>query len=594
MGIVGFLVLKSIFYLGINYMEEIIENVTIDSLLSEVQVRSCLNYFEIFARESKITPDTELKNKFELLRDITSLQFNFDEYSVFDPLFHFKGVGVNSGLAQTSPTLEDINEDKIQLLSIILNETNDPELKARIADILQHKSKRDRVKYAETAVGAYINSINYSALRNHECLDRYKRLAQLAKKYKKGNTLVTEKIIQFFIEKIECAVEQNLHYNALELLEIFVKNDLIPNELKNSYTDLCYKIINTLEEKNHWRAAEVGYEIAIQFFSSNEQKNVNHLKLAVVCEKISQMEPSVRKLDYMRKAIENYRISGSISNKEKIELLESQLPELTSQVWAGNMHQYQVTTDITSLMNSVQSSLSNTTLRDKLAALASIDNFLSRTEAISLVRSSLENTITGTAIAHIYDSNFNLQHCSRNHTDDTTIQELFLLKSGRHGLRAGLVDFVRKKIMDEHNPDFSDIQHIYINSAWVPSCHITQISRGIIAGFNGHWMTCALFLLPIFETMLGAFLNSKGISNIKCNSNHTQENKSLDELLKDDAVIKILGEKVIFELNFLLIDRAGYMLRHSGMHGKIKDDEFSTNSVKIFWWTIIKLLMEYK
>ena len=569
-------------------MEEIIEHPAIfDSLLSEVKIRSCINYFEIFANQSKITDDSELKNKLELLRDVTSLQFNFDEYSVFDPLFHFKGAG-------TSPTLEDINDDKIQLLTTILDEVNDSELKARIADILQHKSKRDRIKFAEIAVDSYLNSINNLKLRNHERLDRYKRLAHLARKYKKGSDILATKIVQSFIETIENHVKQSLHYNALELLDIFAKNDLIPKAQKNKYADVCYEIINTFEGKNHWRAAEIGYEIAIQFFSDDKQKNLNHSKLAVVCEKISEMEPSIRKLDYIRKAIENYRISGSISNKDKIELLESQLPELTKQVWAGNMHQYQIKTDITDLMNYVQTSLSNTTLRDKLVALTSADNFLSRSEAISFAKSSLENTITNTAVAQVYDSGFNLQHGSHNHTDDATIQELFLLKASRHGLRAGLIDFVTEKIMDEHNPDFSDIQHIYRNSPWVPSCHIIQISRGIFSGFNGHWMTCSLFLLPIFETMLGAYLGSKGISNIKCNSNHTQENKSLDELLSDDAVIKILGEKVIFELDFLLIDRAGYMLRHSGTHGKIRDDEFSSNAVKIFWWVVIKLLIEFK
>jgi hypothetical protein len=569
-------------------MEETVENtVTFDSLLSEVKVRSCLNYFEVFANEAKITTDAELKNKLELLRDVTSLQFNFDEYSVFDPLFHFKGVA-------TSPTLEGINDDKIQLLAIILDEVNDPELKARIADILQHKSKRDRIKYAEIAVDAYLNSINAPELRNHERLDRYKRLAQLAKKYKKGSDTLAAKIVQSFIESIENHVKNDRHYNALELLDIFAKNNLIPKEQKKKYADLCYEIINTLEEKNHWRAAEIGYEIAIQFFSDDKQKNINHSKLAAVCEKIAEIEPSVRKLDYMRKAIENYRIGGSTANKEKIEAIESQLPELTDQIWAGNMHRYQVTTDITDLMNPLQASLANTTLRDKLVALTSVDNFLSRAEAISFSKSVLQGTITNTARAEVYDSNFSLQHSSRNHEDDATIQELFFLKTGRHGLRAGLVEFVRGKIMDEHNPDFSDIQHIYTNSPWVPSCHITQISRGIFAGFNGHWMTCALFLLPIFETMLGSYLNAKGVSNIKCNSDHTQENKSLSELFTNDAVIKILGEKVIFELDFLLIDRAGYMLRHSGTHGKIKDDEFSTNSVKIFWWVIIKLLIEFK
>mgnify|MGYP002790626119 CR=1 FL=1 len=102
------------------------------------------------------------------------------------------------------------------------------------------------------------------------------------------------------------------------------------------------------------------------------------------------------------------------------------------------------------------------------------------------------------------------------------------------------------------------------------------------------------FLLPIIEVMLGAYLASKGLSTIKCNIDSSQENKPLSELLSDPSVINILGEAVTFELNFLLVDRVGYKLRHSSSHGALTDTEFHNDGVKIIWWVLIKLLCEFK
>lgn len=258
------------------------------------------------------------------------------------------------------------------------------------------------------------------------------------------------------------------------------------------------------------------------------------------------------------------------------------------------MKQYQVNADITDGIKSLENCLLHTSLKDKLIKLSSIDNFLDKNTVISYVQGCLEGGFLKSGIAEIYDSNLNLQHTSINDDADNFIQEFFILKASRYSMRSAFIQVIRMIIMDENNPTLLDLKFLFSSSPWVPIEHELQISRGVYAGFNGDWMTCGLFLLPIIEVMLGAYLMSKGLSTVKCNIDHTQENRSLFELLSDQDVIKILGEQISFELNFLLINPIGYKLRHSGAHGEISDKEFYGDGIKIMWWIIFKLLFEVK
>lgn len=561
---------------------------TIDSYLSVASVRSCTKYWEIFSAKAKQEDDAAHKYKLELLRDVTSFCFNFDEFSGnFRPLFNFYHVG-------TSPIMEDLDDNKIEQLVELMNETDDFELKARIADVLQFRAKKNRLKYAEIAVDSYLSCVTENDYMRHEYLDRVKRMSQLAIKFVKGAKHITDRVVEFFDKVITDEVGQKNYYSAIEMLHIFAQYDLIEPTKNGQYAILCHELVVKLEEGEMWRAAEIGYEVAIEYFSTETQKKLLLADFAGLCVKLSKIEASIQKLNYLRKAITLYRKAGSITNKDVIESLELQLPELTRLVWAGNMKQYQVKSDITEVIKSVESSLLNTSLKDKVIQLSLISNFWDRDEAIAFIQKCLQGGFLKTGISEIYDANFNLQHTTKNDNTDNFTQEFHILKGSCYSMRVALIEFIRITIMNEHNPTLFDFKYLYRESPWAPIHNELQISRGIYAGFCGDWMTCGLFLLPIIEVMLGSYLSSKGQSTIKCNIDNTQENRSLSELLSDKETINILGKKITFELDFLLIDRVGYKLRHSSSHGGLSDREFFNDGIKIVWWVIIKLLLELK
>ena len=563
--------------------------VSIDSFLSAVSERSCEKYWEAFSNESKNENDPIIKSNLELMKDITSYCFNFDEFSVgFRPLFDFYQNG-------RAPIPEDLDDIKIQNLVVLLDEVSDYELKARIADVLQFRSKVNRIKYANIAVDSYINSLNNNIYPRHDYLNRVIRMCQISKKYVRGAKNISEKAVVFFETTIKYEIDEENYYYAIELLKIFSQYGLIETEKKENYTLLCEKTIRKLEEKEHLRAAEIGYEAAIEYFSTESTKKILQVSLANLCVKLSNLETHIQKLHHLRKAISLYRSAGSNDNKKAIQDIESKLPELTKSIWKGNVQHYSVEIDLKKAITSIEESLLNTSLKEKIIKLNSICNLLKKDEAISCVKPYLQGGILQTAIAEVYDRDFNLQSTSKNGSEsDGLIKEFHILKSAHYSIRAKFIEHIRLLIINEHNPTFFDVSYLYKESPWVPLDNQVQIGRAIYAGFLGDWMTCGLFLLPIVEIMLGSYLNSNGQSTIKCNSNGTQENLSLSELLSDESVIKILGEEVVFELNFLLIDKSGYKLRHSSAHGGFSDKEFYGDSIKIIWWLIIKLLDEKK
>lgn len=560
----------------------------IDSYLSGLETRSCTKYWEIFSVAAKNENNLIHKGKLELLRDVTSFCFNFDEFTGnFRPLFDFYQAG-------RSPIIDDLEDNKLEMLVELLNETNDLELKARISDVLQFRAKKNRLQYAEIAVDSYLNCLKNNSYSRYEYLERVKRVSQLAIRFVKGAKHITDSVVDFFTAAIEIDVNQKNYYYAIEILHIFAQYDLIDPSKKEYYSNLCHDLVVKLEVDEMFRAAEIGYEVAIEYFTNDQQKKLLLPKFANLCVKLSEIEVSIQKLNYLRKAISLYRKDGSVTNKDVIESLELQLPALTKQVWAGNMKHYQVKSDFNQIIKPLEKALLNTSLKEKVVQLHSVDNFIDRNEAISFIKQSLQGSFLKSGVTEIYDGSFNLQHTSKNQNTDNHEQEFLILKASRFSYRVGMIEFVRIMIMNEHNPTLFDLKYIYSKSPWVPTQNELQISRGIYSGFCGDWMTCGLFLLPVFEIMLGSYLALKGLSVVKCNTDSTQENRPLSDLLSDPEVIKILGEKVVFELDFLLINRIGYKLRHSSSHGGLSDSEFFNDGIKIVWWAVIKLLCELK
>ncbi|CAM4478711.1 MAG: hypothetical protein LEGION0403_FIIPPAGN_02839 [Legionella sp.] len=385
-----------------------IQKHTFESYLSIASSRSCTEYWEIFAKAAKNENDLIYKDKLELLRDVTSYCFNFDDFSrnPFRPLFHFYQEG-------RSPLIEDLDDKKIELLSVLLEEVKDLELKARIADVLHFCKKKNRLQYAQIAVDSYLSCLNNNSYPRYEYLDRVKRLSQLAIKFIKGAAHITECVVDFFNVEIQSELDQKNYYPVIELLHIFAQYELIEANKKEYYATLCCELVTKLEEAEMLKAAEIGYEVAIEYFSSTEQqKKLLQTSFAQLCIKISNIETPIQKLHYLRKAIVLYRQAGSVANKVIIESLELQLPDATKRAWVGNMKQYQVNADITNGIKSLENSLLNTSLKDKLVQLTSIDNFLDKNMAISYVQGCLQGGFLKSGIAEIYDSNLNLQHTS--------------------------------------------------------------------------------------------------------------------------------------------------------------------------------------
>ena len=102
-----------------------------------------------------------------------------------------------------------------------------------------------------------------------------------------------------------------------------------------------------------------------------------------------------------------------------------------------------------------------------------------------------------------------------------------------------------------------------------PKERLYVIRRGLeaYAGGDGHVASCVL--LPEIEVALRRLLQSQAGSLYKRSRSGGTNLRNLDELLREEAVIRVLSEPISFYLRALLTDARGWNLRNQLLHGLV-------------------------
>src|SRR5690349_15464750 len=121
-------------------------------IVAQCDEKDCARYSSRFAaraREAEEVGNTTAQGVFRLLSSITSLHLKLDtSEDPFGPMvvFHDRRTAI----------VDDFDENQLTLLSDVVTDINDPELRARIADVLWLR-KRD-YRMAELAISSYLES----------------------------------------------------------------------------------------------------------------------------------------------------------------------------------------------------------------------------------------------------------------------------------------------------------------------------------------------------------------------------------------------------------------------------------------------------
>jgi hypothetical protein len=99
-------------------------------------------------------------------------------------------------------------------------------------------------------------------------------------------------------------------------------------------------------------------------------------------------------------------------------------------------------------------------------------------------------------------------------------------------------------------------------------------------------------LIPQVENSLRVVLQRQGVITTGLDSaSKRQDEQSLNVTLYEyeDELESIFGQKIVFELQNLLVEPLGGNLRNEAMHGLMDDGSFYTQPVVYLWWLILQV-----
>ncbi|RYD82289.1 MAG: DUF4209 domain-containing protein [Verrucomicrobiaceae bacterium] len=151
------------------------------------------------------------------------------------------------------------------------------------------------------------------------------------------------------------------------------------------------------------------------------------------------------------------------------------------------------------------------------------------------------------------------------------------------------IEPARFTIAQEHSIRSKDLAFLVTNNPFIPQGHEGIYLRGIQAGFFGDWLVAMHLLIPQLEASLRHVLHQYGVVTSTLESDGTQKERDINQLLWDPKADEIFGQDILFDLRGILIERFGCNMRNELAHGLIYEAGFYRAEAVYLWWLAIHL-----
>ncbi|WP_042273443.1 DUF4209 domain-containing protein [[Clostridium] dakarense] len=153
---------------------------------------------------------------------------------------------------------------------------------------------------------------------------------------------------------------------------------------------------------------------------------------------------------------------------------------------------------------------------------------------------------------------------------------------------------IRKVIIEEHSISEDDLYEILNDNYIIPEDRIKFYAKGFVAGFNGDFIVSSHLLIPQLENSIRYILEKNGVVVTTISNNGIQEEKNVNTLLKEEKLVDLFGEDLIFILRALLIEKSGDNFRNDISHGLMSYERCEGNCAKYLWWIAWRICVLYK
>jgi hypothetical protein len=567
-----------------------------EDLVKKSDKKECFSYFPIFfakAQEAKVAGEAKAEEIFILLGGVTSMMLK--ESSTTEP---FAPMFVKP--EYQSAVIDDFCDEHLRVLSEIVFDILDPEIRARIADILWIK-KRD-IRIAELAIKSYLESaiVLEDPIQWTHCAERIERAFRLGASLGKNAGYLDQ-----VISHIEAVLDK---YNGED--PKFLSNKLMGFLLEQrkgdgkKYSLLSEKLAKRAESNGDWYRARTYWETKAQWYSIEKDETnkraaliqaaetyVKDAEAAIKREKPSHMIASA----HLQHAIEAYRRIGG--EKERLEELHRILLEYQEK----STNELEIVSTEINLTNEVKKAIERVKgkkLHEAIFELALIINSPGFNDLKNQVQElakeypirHLFNTVAINEKGKVTDHRASLFSNNSKEIETAMRANMFEQAKLHQTIHIqGIIEPARNQINLEHNIRLSDFLPIVSNNPLIPEGREHIYAQGLHAGMIGDFLLAAHLLIPQFENSIRYVLAQRGILTSGIDSEGVQDEHSLNKTMYLPEMIEIFGEDITFDLQGLLVERFGANLRNRMAHGLIPYNAFYSVEVCYLWWLVLRL-----
>ena len=507
---------------------------------------------------------------------------------------------------------EDVTEAEIAFFAEIVDEIDDPWLKAHLAHLVWHYQRPRNIKFALDAIDGY-RSIPLDAETWVWADGFWDRSICLALSIKKSGRCHLLAIEDDIIQKLELAICEGRYFGR-ELAKLLQSNKLG----KSRATEIATKLESMalgFESDNEYSVAADYYQAAADWFKSagDTAKFVEMI--------IRKAESWVKKGDDQLSSEEPSNLSAAhfyevaidtlhwLNKKSKSELSTYQVDERIDKLMlrrenflrqgVGEMEPIRV--DITEEFNQISAAAcAAVTGKDLIEVLKQFANLLSMVDVdeltshtVNSLRNSAASFISSTTTISV-DGRVTSNHppVSANPSAADPAVHAQMVKDYMFDVSffvsAALLPAL-KVIRQEHCLESNLFSSIAERSLMVPDGRAQAFGKGLHAGYNGDFEVAFQVLSPQIEHLIRCRLRRHKV-NTRYRKNGVRKNgvdeeRPLAWLLYHDKTEDIFGKHLLFELRALF-----HPHRNDRAHGLIDDTSNPSPRDVYIWWLLLRLV----
>jgi len=573
------------------------EELQLDELIKKCDKKDCDSYFLPFftkADEAKAAGEAKTEEIFALLGYATSMMLKPNSPTEpFTPL----SVLYNS----RSAIIDDFSEDHLKFFGEIVLDISDPELRARIADILWVK-KRD-FRAAELAITAYLDSatILEDPVQWPACAKRIERAVRLAASLGRNTGHLDKAIshIETVLGKYNGEDPKFLSEHLMGILLEFHRGDT------TKYSALSEKLAKRAESDGDWRRARIYWGTKARWHVlAKDADNERTARIQAAETYVKDAEAAINRgtpsyavaADHLLRAIESYRRISGVS--ERVKELHHTMLEY-QKISINELKPISTEIDLTEAVNNAIARVKGKTLYDALFEFVlmgespEVGNLRKQVQALAKeypIRHLLPQVVINEKGKVGGSSSNNIFSDDPKEAEAAMRANMFKQADIHHTIHTqGIVEPARRQINLEHNVRVSDFIPIVSNNPLIPEGREQIYAQGLHAGMEGDFLVAAHLLIPQFENSVCHVLAQRGAITSGINPNGIQNERSLNTTLYLPEMHDVFGEDITFDLQGLLTERFGTNLRNQMAHGLMSHDAFYSVQVVYLWWLILRL-----